>query len=266
MKPKVLCLSQLLLVNKYSEIMGATEATIYLFMDKEQRWLTPALTSGGRNSATRQYALQHELCVEATIELAQLECHSMCWLSDGARGFYPGYLFPSVLGPVPEMEAEHTSENGQLEEPFRACREPPSRCAIEADLAQAQPVTTTRESVEGREGGERMDEEGSTQESMADGGGGLYESGVEYQSSSDAGSVQAVTDSMSAEDGDDVVELAADYISQLKHAKTVGDDSESDRHQSSSGHGSYVPKASRLGRRLRRKSKKGYEMLTHILF
>ena len=59
MRPKVLCHSQLILVNKYSEIMGATEATIYLFMDEEQRWLTPALTSGVRNSATRQYALQH---------------------------------------------------------------------------------------------------------------------------------------------------------------------------------------------------------------
>lgn len=74
--------------------MDAADATVYLYKKMKKQWFTPALTSGGKDTATRQQALDSDLCKEKTIDVSEVICDRVCWLSNGTRGSFEGYLFP----------------------------------------------------------------------------------------------------------------------------------------------------------------------------
>lgn len=99
---------EVLLINSYNEVMDAADATVYFYSKCKKQWFTPALTSGGKDTATRQQALDSDLCKEKTIDVSEVTCDRVCWLSDGQRGFFKGYLFPYPKPSKPLVKAEST--------------------------------------------------------------------------------------------------------------------------------------------------------------
>ena len=86
---------EILLVNGKGEIMEGSFTTPYFRRD--DRWITPAESSGGNIGVTRRWALERAMCVEGLVHASSIHAGSGCEkvvLSNGARGFGWGMVQP----------------------------------------------------------------------------------------------------------------------------------------------------------------------------
>ena len=82
--------AEVLLFNTHGEITECSISTPYF--QRNGRWVTPSLTSGGNAGVTRRLALENGLCEEQTVFVESL-CHQeIIWISNGVRGFIPATL------------------------------------------------------------------------------------------------------------------------------------------------------------------------------
>ncbi len=82
--------AEVLLFNPHGEITECSVSTPYFH--RNNRWVTPALSSGGNAGVTRRLALTNGLCEERVVLVESL-CHQeIIWISNGVRGFIPATL------------------------------------------------------------------------------------------------------------------------------------------------------------------------------
>lgn len=83
--------SEILLHNPSGMMTEGSRTSVFFFRDG--RWVTPPAgkeVDGGQNGTTRRWALQQGLCTEADVLLESVRPGEMCWVSNGARGFWRG--------------------------------------------------------------------------------------------------------------------------------------------------------------------------------
>ncbi|KAI9887159.1 MAG: hypothetical protein M1823_000986 [Watsoniomyces obsoletus] len=81
---------EVLLVGQHGEVMEGSLTSVYFH--RGGRWVTPPLTSGGQAGTTRLWALEQGLCVNEVILASDLKEGEECYLSNGVRGFFRGYV------------------------------------------------------------------------------------------------------------------------------------------------------------------------------
>ncbi|KAK4162578.1 aminotransferase [Cladorrhinum sp. PSN259] len=97
---------EVLIVDESSqEVMEASITTPYFF--RESKWVTPLVREqhqrqeqqqtpekyqGGQDGTSRRWALETGIATEAKILVNSLVDGEQCWLSNGARGFFPGVI------------------------------------------------------------------------------------------------------------------------------------------------------------------------------
>lgn len=91
-----------LLFNPLGEVMEGSITCVYFRRQPHHRqheeeeskaeWITPPLSSGGMISVSRQYALDHGLCVEQIVLVDELVDGERCLISNGVRGFMPAIV------------------------------------------------------------------------------------------------------------------------------------------------------------------------------
>ena len=81
---------EVLLVSNSGEIMEGSMTTPYFRRDN--RWITPPLSSGGQTATTRRWALEKRLCEEGVVKADELEDGEDVWISSGVRGFRRGKI------------------------------------------------------------------------------------------------------------------------------------------------------------------------------
>ncbi len=82
--------AEVLLFNPHGEITECSVSTPYF--QRNGRWVTPPLSSGGNAGVTRRLALTEGLCEERLVLVESL-CHQeIIWISNGVRGFIPATL------------------------------------------------------------------------------------------------------------------------------------------------------------------------------
>ncbi|KAJ5455481.1 Aminotransferaseclass IV [Penicillium sp. IBT 31633x] len=82
--------AEVLVVNPDGEVMEGSITTPYFL--RNNKWITPPLSSGGNAGTTRRYALSQGFCLEQIIFRDELVDGETCWLSNGVRGFMRGQV------------------------------------------------------------------------------------------------------------------------------------------------------------------------------
>lgn len=82
--------AEVLLYNPYGEVAETSFCTVYF--RRNGIWITPAAICGPNLGVSRRLALEHGLCEQGTIELAELKANEDIWLSNAVRGFFKGVL------------------------------------------------------------------------------------------------------------------------------------------------------------------------------
>ncbi|KAM7223382.1 Aminodeoxychorismate lyase [Rhypophila decipiens] len=90
---------EVLLVSEVDgSIMEGSVTTPYFY--KNHKWVTPPVSSqytsgadsGGNDGTSRRWALESGLAVEEVVFADSVYDYDECWLSNGARGFFPGII------------------------------------------------------------------------------------------------------------------------------------------------------------------------------
>ncbi|KAK4991747.1 Aminodeoxychorismate lyase [Elasticomyces elasticus] len=98
---------EVLLWNHQGDVMEGSITTPY-FLRGEQ-YVTPALTCGGQDGVSRDYALSHDLCVEGIIDRRSLKHGEHLVLSNAVRGFWSARIH------VAEQRQLHSNETTAME-------------------------------------------------------------------------------------------------------------------------------------------------------
>ncbi|KAI1851048.1 hypothetical protein JX266_003713 [Neoarthrinium moseri] len=86
--------TEVLVQNPDGEVMEGTITTPYFW--RNQRWVTPPVSIhshwGGNDGTTRRFALERGIAAEEVILASSITDGEFCWLSNGVRGFMPGFV------------------------------------------------------------------------------------------------------------------------------------------------------------------------------
>ena len=90
--------NEVLLYNTDGNVLdGSTSTPIFYRNDK---WVTPASSSGGLQGTTRRWALEKGLCVEGIVSKDSLVFGEIIWFSNAVKGFFHATLVPRDAGLV----------------------------------------------------------------------------------------------------------------------------------------------------------------------